>query len=63
MLNTLTLAGHRRITKLIELIFSEPNVYGNWTVEDFEYHFENTTEAERIEFLEQLIAESDSWID
>ena len=61
MLNTLSLATSRKISKLIELIFSDPNVYGNWTVEDFEYHFENTTEAERIEFLEGIIAEGDNW--
>lgn len=61
MLNTLSLATSRKISKLMELIFSEPNVYGNWTMEDFEYHFENTTEAERIEFLESIIAEGDNW--
>lgn len=61
MLNTLSLATSRKIAKLMELIFSEPNVYGNWTVEDFEYHFENTTEAERIEFLEGIISEGDNW--
>lgn len=61
MLNTLSLATSRKISKLMELIFSDPNVYGNWTVEDFEYHFENTTEAERIEFLEGIIAEGDNW--
>lgn len=61
MLNTLSLATSRKLSKLMELIFSDPNVYGNWTVEDFEYHFENTTEAERIEFLESIIAEGDNW--
>ena len=61
MLNTLSLATSRKISKLAELIFSDPNVYGNWTMEDFEYHFENTTEAERIEFLESIISEGDNW--
>ena len=61
MLNTLSLATSRKISKLAELIFSDPNVYGNWTMEDFEYHFENTTEAERIEFLENIISEGDNW--
>lgn len=60
-MNTLTLATARKLSKLMELIFSDPNVYGNWTVEDFEYHFENTTEAERIEFLESIISEGDNW--
>lgn len=60
-MNTLSLATARKLSKLMELIFSDPNVYGNWTVEDFEYHFENTTEAERIEFLESIISEGDSW--
>lgn len=61
MLNTLSLATSRKLSKLMELIFSDPNVYGNWTVEDFEYHFENTTEAERIEFLESIISDGDNW--
>lgn len=60
-MNTLSLATARKLSKLMELIFSDPNVYGNWTVEDFEYHFENTTEAERIEFLEGIISEGDNW--
>lgn len=60
-MNTLSLATARKLSKLMELIFSDPNVYGNWTVEDFEYHFENTTEAERIEFLESIISEGDNW--
>lgn len=60
-MNTLSLATARKLSKLMELIFSDPNVYGNWTMEDFEYHFENTTEAERIEFLESIISEGDNW--
>lgn len=60
-MNTLSLATARKLSKLMELIFSDPNVYGNWTMEDFEYHFENTTEAERIEFLEGIISEGDNW--
>jgi hypothetical protein len=61
-MNTLSLATNRKLSKLIELIFSEPNVYGNWTMQDFEYHFENTTEVERIQFLEDIIAEGSDWI-
>lgn len=52
-----------RINKLMELIFSEPNVYGNWTPLDFAFHFDGLSSGQRIEFLEELIAEGDSWVD
>ena len=51
-----------RIEKLMELIFSDPNVYGNWTPLDFAFHFDGLSSGQRIEFLEELIAEGDSWI-
>jgi hypothetical protein len=60
--NTITITGNVKIFKLIELIKSEPNVYGNWTMQDFEYWTTDMNEAECIQFLEDIIAEGSDWI-
>jgi hypothetical protein len=60
--STIAITSNVKIFKLIELIKSEPNVYGNWTMQDFEYWTEDMTESEIVQFLEDIIAEGSDWI-